>query len=266
MTSLDIVRLNRSEGIGGSDAARIVGGNWHELYMEKVGLAEPADLSNVFRVQLGIHTERFHLDWQARKHGIDISYPEVRHYHASHPWMFCHLDGWIDRQSRFIEAKHSSSRATVREKAVYYMAQLQHSLAVTNTDACYFSLIAGNDEPEWCVVDRNPEYIDQLIEMERAFWWHVENRVPPEITPTGTQADIQRVGATTKIDGLKPYDMTGSNAWANLAADYVATKEAAATFEAAKKGLKELVPDDASECVGHGVIIRKDKRGALRFA
>jgi hypothetical protein len=34
----------------------------------------------------------------------------------------------------------------------------------------------------------------------------------------------------------------------------------------AKKELKALVPADASKCFGHGIIIKRDKRGALRFA
>jgi len=59
--------------------------------------------------------------------------------------------------------------------------------------------------------------------------------------------------------------MTGSNAWANFAGEYLETKLAADRHETARKELKELVPDDASKCSGHGIIIKRDKRGALRF-
>lgn len=262
----DLVRLNRSEGIGGSDAARIINGNWHELYLEKVGLREPDDLSDVFPVQLGILTERFHIEWQARRHNLTITYPEVRYYHATNAFMFTHLDGWINDRNTFIEAKHSNSRATLREKAAYYMPQLQHAIAVTGTDNCYFSLIAGNEEPDWCIVDRDEAYITRLIEMEASFWWHVENRVPPEITPSGTQAEMKRLGSTIRIDGLKPYDMSTHNEWCAYAPDYIATRDAAEIHEKAKRALKELVPADASECVGAGVTIKRDKRGTLRFS
>lgn len=265
MTALDIIRLNRSEGLGSSDAKRIVEGDWHDLYMEKVGLKEPVDLSLVFRVQLGIHTERFHLDWQAMRHNVIIEESTTRHYHPEHSFLFAHLDGWIPSENRFVEAKHSSSRASLREKAVYYMPQLQHALAVTDTNDCYFSLIAGNDEPEWCVVERNEDYIEQLIDMETSFWWHVENRVPPEITPSGTQAQLQKLGKEITIDGLRAYDMEGHNEWASHAADFIETREAAARFDKAKSSLKELVPADASECTGHGITITRNKRGALLF-
>lgn len=262
----DIIRLNRSEGIGGSDASRIINGNWLDLYQEKVGLAEPADLSAVFPVQLGVLTERFHIEWQARRHNLTIIFPEVRYYHATNAFMFTHLDGWITDKNTFIEAKHSNGRAVLREKAAYYMPQLQHAMAVTGTDNCYFSLIAGNEEPEWCVVARDSDYITRLIEMEASFWWHVENRVPPEITPTGTQQEMKRVAASVPIDGLKPYDMSTNNEWCAYAPDFLETKDAADIHEKAKRALKELVPVDASECTGAGITIKRDKRGSLRFS
>lgn len=266
MTDANIIRLNRHEGIGSSDAKRIVDGNWHQLYMEKVGLQQPEDLSGVFRVQLGIHTESFHLDWLERKYFCQIERPEVRYYHPDHAFMFAHLDGWHTGLQRPVETKHTNSNALLRDKAIYYMPQIQHVLAITGASYSLFSIIAGNDEPEWCEVARNQQYIDELIQLETSFWWHVENKVPPEITPTGSQAAIQKIGAVTLIDGLKPYDMDGNNEWANFAVDYAETKAAAATFEAAKAGLKALVPADASQASGHGIVIKRDKRGALRFS
>jgi len=266
MTALDIIRLNRSEGMGSSDAKRIMDGDWHALYMEKVGLTEPDDLSDVFRVQLGILTEAFHVQWQARKHGVAITTPEVRYYHPTLPTMFAHFDGWITEHDTFVEAKHTRSGASLREKAIYYMPQLQHGMAVADRKHCYFSIIAGNDEPEWAVVERNEEYVGKLIDMEQAFWWHVESRVPPEISPTGRQAEAKRLANTIKVDGLRGYDMTSNNQWAMLACDLIAYREAATLFDAARKQIKDLVPADAAECSGHGLVIKRAKNGSLRFA
>jgi len=161
--------------------------------------------------------------------------------------------------------KHSNSRATVRDKAVYYMAQLQHAIAITGVERCYFSVIAGNDEPEMALIMRNNEYIERMINLESSFWWHVSSQIPPEITPKGEQARLVEVGKQTPIDGLRAYDMGTSNAWAEQAAEYTSTVEAAARHEVAKKELKALVPDDASEAKGHGITIKKDRRGSLRF-
>lgn len=260
------ITADRASGIGASDARRIATGDWHKLYLEKIGEAEPEDLSRIFRVQLGVHTENFHLDWLESREGWRIVCRNDRYYHADHSFMFCHVDGWIDDLFQPIEVKHSNGRANARESAVFYMAQLQHIMACTDKDEMRFSVIAGNDEPELAKVSRNQDYIDDLVELERSFWWHVTNRVPPEITPTGTQAKLAEVAAVTIIDGLKPYDMTGSNEWASLATDYRNNFDAARVFEEAKTGLKQLVPPDASQAAGHGLTIKRDKRGALRFS
>lgn len=265
MAELAVIRANRSEGVGSSDAKRIVDGDWLRLYEEKVGLREPDDLSGVFRVQLGIYTESFHLDWLERKYDCRISRPMSREYCADFPLMFAHLDGWHDQRGLPVETKHSSSDARLRDKAVYYMPQLQHTMAVTNAPALLFSVIAGNSEPEWCEVARNDEYIAELQGLITSFWWHVENKVPPEITPSAKLAEVQKIGATVPIDGLRAYDMTGDNQWASHAADYAAHMAAAKVFEDAKAGLKALVPADACECSGHGITIKRDKRGSLRF-
>lgn len=254
-------------GIGASDARRIATGDWHQLYLEKIGEAQPEDLSRVFRVQLGVHTEDFHLDWLEQREGWTIEHRNARVSHPEHSFMFAHVDGMIACPfNQPIEVKHSNGRANARDAAVFYMAQLQHIMACTDDPEMRFSVIAGNEDPEVAKVQRNDEYLADLIELERSFWWHVENRVAPEITPTGTQAKLAEVAAVTVIDGLKPYDMTGNNEWASLATDYTANIEAARVFEEAKASLKKLVPADASQCTGHGLTIKRDKRGALRFS
>ena len=55
--------FDRKQGIGGSDATRLYNGDWHDLYLEKIGEKEPDDLSDVLPVQMGIHTEDFNIDW-----------------------------------------------------------------------------------------------------------------------------------------------------------------------------------------------------------
>lgn len=258
-----IARLNRSRGLGGTDAMRIAKGDWRTLYNEKVGLADPVDLSDVFPVQLGIHTEPLHRRWFAKKTGFDVVDGEPFYTHAEHDFMFAHIDGWLPQQETFVEFKHSNARATLREKARYYMPQLQHYMAVLGTHRAYFSVIMGNAEPEWCLVDRNDSFIDELIQMEQSFWWHVTERVPPEIEPSGQATKLATIAADTLIDGLRTIDMTRHNEWASHVADWKATVEAAAQNETAAKAIKALVPEDAAECFGGGVVVRRDRRGRL---
>ena len=54
---------DRKGYIGGSDAGRIINGDWLALWQEKTGRAEPEDLSRKLAVQIGIATEKVNLEF-----------------------------------------------------------------------------------------------------------------------------------------------------------------------------------------------------------
>ena len=64
---------DRTKSIGGSDANRIMRGDWHTLWLEKTKRQEPEDLSWNLPVQIGLATENLHakfFDNQADKKTI----------------------------------------------------------------------------------------------------------------------------------------------------------------------------------------------------
>ncbi|MDH3235721.1 MAG: endonuclease, partial [Alphaproteobacteria bacterium] len=56
-------QIQRSSGVGGSDAGRVMTGDWFALWEEKTGRREPEDLTDVLQVQIGIVTESLNLWW-----------------------------------------------------------------------------------------------------------------------------------------------------------------------------------------------------------
>ena len=60
--------------------------------------------------------------------------------------------------------------------------------------------------------------------------------------------------------------MTGSNAWANYAVQLQSNSTAKKLYDDAVANLKKLVEDDVAEAFGHGIKIKRDKRGALRIS
>ena len=58
--------MERKGFIGGSDAVKIMNGNWYELWQIKTGRVEPEDLSHKVAVQMGITTEDMNLSWFER--------------------------------------------------------------------------------------------------------------------------------------------------------------------------------------------------------
>jgi hypothetical protein len=68
-----------------------------------------------------------------------------------------------------------------------------------------------------------------------------------------------------KLPMVKIVDMSFSNAWADQAHIFLRTREAHGQHEAAKLGLKGLMPEDAREAFGHGLRAKRSKSGAVSF-
>lgn len=93
--------------IGGSDAPAILGRNPYktnvELYLEKVGLYEPEDISDKPYVKYGIEAEKLLIDL------FRLDYPELEVVtepnncwtNPRYPWAHASLDGWLtDKDGR----------------------------------------------------------------------------------------------------------------------------------------------------------------------
>ena len=269
--------FDRKSGIGGSDAVKIMSGDWLDLWMEKAGHRHPPPLDDVFRVQLGLVTEEFHLRWISKRQKIRIllagSIPG--HWgedkiigepwrHKDYAFMYATLDGWDEDNDTHLEVKHCGGHATVRDRADYYMAQIQHQLAVTERQWCWFSIIAGNEEPATVKIDRNDDYISRLIEMEQTFWWHVQRDVKPDILPTGKLDAAAGLVGEILVGGFKEdMDMSRHNRWAELAQEYRALRPLKQQYEELCTELKTLIPSDRKRVFGHGVQIIRDKAGRL---
>lgn len=261
------VLLNRNTGIGGSDAARIMKGEWHSLWLEKLGRKEPENLDHIFRVQLGKWTEPFHIDWFGKITGFEVL-PGTAERHPEHLFMFAHFDAWTTTKAGNtvpLQVKHSNERATHRETAMYYMPQIAHECLVAGTREAWFSVIPGNLDPVYGLVEPDPVYIEKLFEMEKAFWWHVESETEPEIIPKGTLAQAESAKMLTRVAGFKAYDFGFNNQWLEAAARALEHEEAANKYDAAVKDLKALVPEDAAEITGGGFMCKRDRAGRLRF-
>lgn len=270
MTSLSHdVTLGRNEGIGSSDAVRIMRKDWKNLYLEKIGEAPPVDLSNEFCVQLGTYTEPFHGEWFGRMTGFEVYNPKPVYVHPTIPFMFAHLDRLcmdpISKQEFVLELKHSSNDADPRMLIEgYYLAQIAHQLSVFGASELYFSVILGNQEPVYQRVRPTVAYTKELLELESIFWWHVTSKTPPDILPDAANellASAAKEEPKTLVNDMRRYDMAGNNEYASHAMDYLQTKAAHKKHEDSKKGLKELMPADASEVYGHGVRVKLSKDG-----
>lgn len=247
----------RRKGIGGSDASKIMSGDWHALWLDKTGRAEPEDLSKVLPVAMGSFTEALNLYWFEMITGVKVTTENCEGLvSATYPHMRANLDGRA--QPNILEAKHINAFAKAEEARERYYPQLQHNLVVTGAPACYLSIFLGTLNYEYFLVEADEKYQAELIERERAFWQHVTDDKAPE----------QREAAVAKpipLDDMREVDMTASNAWANFATVYCENMTGAALFKSAGSELKALVEEDVKRASGHSVEINRAKNGSLRI-
>ena len=227
----------------------------YDLWLELTGDPSytPPDLSDVWAVQLGAFTEQFHLDWIERSLG-SITSRGKSFQHQEVPWALCTLDGWINRHSIPIEAKHTGGFEGLPILIDRYMPQLQWIMWCTKTDEVVLSVIMGAKEPQLNYVRFNRDYTRELIDAAEGFMNHVWNLSEPVANPY--------------IKPPKPVfsrvvDMTGNNQWGTNAAQWMECRAAHLGYEEAAKTIKGLVPADAKEAFGHSIKVSRSKAGSL---
>lgn len=248
----------RRSSVGGSDCVTIMRGDDESLmalWREKRGEAKPVDLSRVLAVQLGLWTEPFNLAWYQRETGallgdlqgvfeVDLGFP-----------LRVTVDAREVMTGRPVDAKHVSARTTPEDAWERYLPQMAAQRIATGAPGSVLSVIRGTQD--WFLLEyaRDQAYEDALIEACRKFWDCVVFGEPPVPPPPPSQP---------KPVATRVIDMSGCNFWAANAAEWLETREAFERHEVAKRALKNATPQDAVRAYGHGVLVKRDRRGSLR--
>ena len=183
--------FDRNQGLGGSDATRLYQGEWYELWQEKTGATEPADLSDVLPVQMGIHTESFNIDWFTKQTGLEVHGKQETFFHPKYKFMYAHVDGLIMPNPKnkddmkigvsILECKHTNAFSNPKKIADKYKAQIQHYLMCASAKRCYVSVFFGNMKYEVMEITEDKDFQDQLENAEILFWHFVQKKkAPPE--------------------------------------------------------------------------------------
>jgi hypothetical protein len=156
----------------------------------------------------------------------------------------------------YFEAKFMLPWSFSEEAAVQkYMPQLQHNMWVVAARSAVLSVITGGGKWVEITVHADPLYQHLIVTAERKFWRCVENGETPKLF--GVEPPKPR------IEAMRIVDMSTSNAWAEFAGIFLRTRDAHLAHERAKAELKDLVPEDARQAIGHGVCAKRSKTGAI---
>jgi len=233
----------RKTGIGGSDAATVMGCNPYKsvyaLWAEKTGLA-PADDQESEAAEWGKRLEaaiaRKYTEVTGRPTTIYGTDAPVILRHDARPYMI----GSIDAEVSDVEGHGSvglgvleikttgAHRAEEWEEAapLYYQVQLQHYLAVTGRRWGSFAVLIGGQKFKWYDVERNDTFIAALEERCAWFWDLVQRREAPPVD-----------GSESTTAALKTIYSSDSGETIDLGGEAIAWVEA---LDAAKAKLTEV--------------------------
>jgi putative phage-type endonuclease len=172
----------RKGKIGSSDAPSIMGVGFktpYQLWLEKLSLSE---------TPINKSMQRGHdLEEEARRAFENITdllvFPEVIES-KEHNWMIASLDGITLKRDAIVEIKCAGQKdhdiALNGQIPDKYFPQVQHQMAVSELDFCYYFSYHPN-KYALLKINRDQPYIDKLIEKEKVFFDCIINFYPPKI-------------------------------------------------------------------------------------
>ena len=285
--------------ISATDARRLMRGDGINLWKEKKGLATPADLSGVLRVQIGLVTEAFNLSWWQRNHdnekfsvSANVAFDAMpaftpnadrrlkaggiggvcEYVNTDRVWQTCTPDGVVWNKEAdhlplgLIDAKHTREIGDGNEPYSVIQAnywQFVHQMMVTGFKQTFVSVLYGNDEWRPFVVQRSEDDIATLLGAELMFLRELESDTPPGLV---VEAPVDRPIPGVPTRKLTTSDVESAN-WASdfiaAAGEFVTNYDSDKRLDAAKKALRGFLPEDAVKIEAFGVRVNRTQRGIV---
>lgn len=241
----------RRKGIGGSDAAAIVGMNHYVtpymLWADKTGrLPEKPDNE---AMRQGRDLEQYVADrfmeetgHRVRRHSAIIRNPEYPFAHAN-------IDRAVVGEPAGLECKTTSLMNLKKfrngEFPENYYVQCVHYLAVTGLERWYLGVVILNQGFKWFTIERDQAEIDALMQAEKDFWnTYVAPDVPPPVDglPPTSEA-LESVFPGAGCDEVKPIDR------ADVVRNYFDLKEQIAVLQKEKERCEQIFKQDLGDGV-----------------
>ena len=189
----------RSQYIGGSDAAAVVGLNAYaspySLWAEKTGRVP--GFSGNLATEVGTYLEEFVAQKFAQETGKKVRKCNQSFLNSEYPFAIANIDREIVGEDAGLEIKTTDSLNLKKFKGGEYPAnyycQMVHYLAVTGKKRWYLAVLIGNREFKLFVLDRDEAEIEALMSAEEEFWRLVRNDTPPAVD--GSEATTKALSA-----------------------------------------------------------------------
>ncbi len=197
----------RTRGIGGSDAAAIVGLNSFssplQVYLDKKGMIPPKEDSEAMRV--GRDLEEYVAQRFCEATGLKVQRDNSILQSVERPWQLASIDRRVVGEEAGLECKTTNAfNKTDFEGGnvpAYYYVQCQHYMAVTGWKKWYLAVLVLGRGFYWFEVSRNEEDIAALIDAESSFWHNnvLANEMP---APIDTDGDVLKELYPNAVEGM----------------------------------------------------------------
>ncbi len=205
--------LPRQSYLGGSDIAGILGVSpWRtplDVFLDKTQGKQPDDPSKAQIFKRGQRMEPYILDMLAEEHGIEIVRRGQRYRDGEFDFMAAEIDAETS-DGRNVEAKSvhlfgakAWGKEGTDEIPVYYTAQIQHGLMVTQKEETLVPALIGLDDFRVYRVQRDEEIITSIRQAEVEFWDRIQRNDAPPVTNLD---DVLRLFPTDDASALKLAD------------------------------------------------------------
>lgn len=261
----------RQKGIGGSDAAAVVGlSKWttrYQLYLDKtepVVDTEPTDAQ-----EWGILLEPLIRQRYCNKTGRSVEIPAHIIEHPELPWCLANPDGITVERDRIFEAKTAAwdddewGEEGTADVPDAYALQVQHYMAVTGISVADIAVLFRGSQFRIYTVPADPVMQRNLLKLEAEFWDSVQRREPPHPSD-GEDAKLR--WPTSRLDGLVYADPDDVEAWEEL----LDVRRRIAELDEEKKKLelalkKKIADASGIQHEGRPLVTWKNNKNSLGF-
>ena len=182
--------------IGGSDAAAVIGlspyKSAYTLWAEKTG--QLPEFEGNITTRVGAYLEDLVGGLWCEETGRQVRRKNRVLVNPAYPWACATLDRVVTGEKALLEIKTTNSFPVMRtcrsgDFPAQWYCQVVHYLAVTGYDKAYLAVLMNCRELLCFELERDEEEISALMEAEREFWQHVQDKTPPGIDGSESTAD-----------------------------------------------------------------------------
>lgn len=242
----------RQKGIGGSDAAAILGLNRYktpfQVYLEKSGEVIQEDIQSEAAYWGTLHEDMVAKEFEIRS-GKKVRRKNMMLEHPDYPFMIANLDRVVIGEKALLECKTTSAynlkEWDSEEVPESYLVQVQHYLAVTGYEKAYIACLIGGQRFVWKEITRDEELIKMIIESEKRFWEeHVIKRNPPLLDGSSAAEEYLKERFKQSTSG-RTVDLKGE--YKELINKYFMLKGSISDLEDQKKTIENNIKNELQD-------------------